>query len=529
MWVESLKITNMRAIGFAEATFLPGFNLLVGVNGVGKTTALNALALCLSGITKQVNGLRQPALSCSLGDIKLGSGGLQLECSVTLNADASHTYLIYEPGPGVASERKSVFLEPLPKRAGKAEPLGRPLAILYPTRRAVTELDSAKKGRATGDFSAAFVDALEDRPLALGTFARWMAAQMELGKERPQSAKVVQTLELAVRRFLPGYRNLRPIALQGPSSKPDLLDAALSVVSGPLLFAAVALGAALLSNPGGGTPTLYLDQGERITVGVGDLTDAEQSKLRQALKRADDWLALNWRDAGEHVTDAERSQERAEARVQRLQVELAKELPRCRNLRPNSAGEPDSLVDLLPLTLDVRQLSDGERGTLALVLDLTRRLAQANPHLSDPAAEAEAVVLIDEIDLHLHPRWQREVIQNLTAAFPRCQFIATTHSPQVISEVERDRIQIITPEGIYRPSHSFGIDSSRVLEEIMDVRARPAWVDDLLSSVSTLAGEGRLIEAKQALALLTQRLELGENDPEVVRLQTLIDFAEGEP
>jgi hypothetical protein len=73
-------------------------------------------------------------------------------------------------------------------------------------------------------------------------------------------------------------------------------------------------------------------------------------------------------------------------------------------------------------------LSDGERGMLVLVLDLTRRLAQANPSVADPAGETGAVVLIDEIDLHLHPKWQRQIVNNLRSAFPRCQFIATTHS-----------------------------------------------------------------------------------------------------
>ena len=106
---------------------------------------------------------------------------------------------------------------------------------------------------------------------------------------------------------------------------------------------------------------------------------------------------------------------------------------------------------------------------LALVLDLARRLSQANPSLDDPLSEGHAVVLIDEIDLHLHSKWQRQIVHNLAAAFPGCQFIATTHSPQVIGEVEHNRIQIIANGEVYSPTHSFGVDSSRVLEEIMDV------------------------------------------------------------
>ena len=119
-----------------------------------------------------------------------------------------------------------------------------------------------------------------------------------------------------------------------------------------------------------------------------------------------------------------------------------------------------------------------------MVLDLTRRLAQANPNMTDPAANAEAIVMIDEIDLHLHPQWQRKIVQNLTAAFPKCQFIATTHSPQVIGEVEHERIQIISNGQVYSPTHSFGVDSSRVLEEIMESGPRTEVVQNLLSQIS---------------------------------------------
>ena len=135
-------------------------------------------------------------------------------------------------------------------------------------------------------------------------------------------------------------------------------------------------------------------------------------------------------------------------------------------------------------------------------------------------------MLIDEIDLHLHPKWQRQIVHNLTAVFPRCQFIATTHSPQVIGEVEHDRIQIIADGKVYSPSHSFGVDSSRVLEEIMDSNPRTTEVEVLLSEVSREVGKQRYEKAREQLAGLVERL--GEGDPEVTRIRTLLDFMEGE-
>ena len=201
-------------------------------------------------------------------------------------------------------------------------------------------------------------------------------------------------------------------------------------------------------------------------------------------------------------------------------------LPGYAHLRVDGDERPRLLIDRGSTTVAVRQLSDGERGTLALVLDLTRRLAQANPEMDDPAAEAEAVVLIDEIDLHLHPKWQRQIVRNLTAAFPRCQFIATTHSPQVIGEVEHDRIQIIADGQVYSPTHSYGVDSSRVLEEIMDADPRAQEVNALLSQISQEVGKQRYEGARGLLVQLVGKL--GEDDPEVTRIRTLLDFMEGE-
>ena len=153
---------------------------------------------------------------------------------------------------------------------------------------------------------------------------------------------------------------------------------------------------------------------------------------------------------------------------------------------------------------------------------LEEALAQANPELEDPAAEAEAVVLIDEIELHLHPGWQRRIVKNLTKTFPKCQFIATTHSPQVIGEVEHDRIHIMAHGEVYSPSHSFGVDSSRVLEEIMGTEPRSPSVNELLSKISRAIGDDRYDDAHALLAELSDRV--GENDPEVTRIQTLLDF-----
>ena len=91
---------------------------------------------------------------------------------------------------------------------------------------------------------------------------------------------------------------------------------------------------------------------------------------------------------------------------------------------------------------NIAQLSDGEKCYISLVSDLSRRLAIANPILNNPL-EGEGIVLIDEIELHLHPQWQMEVIAKLKKTFPNCQFFITTHSPHVVSDIKKEQLVLI--------------------------------------------------------------------------------------
>ncbi|MDZ8090082.1 MAG: AAA family ATPase [Nostoc sp. DedQUE12b] len=173
--------------------------------------------------------------------------------------------------------------------------------------------------------------------------------------------------------------------------------------------------------------------------------------------------------------------------------------------------------------LIINQLSDGEKCLLAMVGDLARRLAIANPSLPDPL-QGSGVVLIDEIELHLHPKWQREIISALTRIFPNCQFIVTTHSPQVISQVKPEGIFILekTNEGVVakRPESSFGRDSNRILEDLMGVPARPQEIKDRLHELFRLIDEGNLDGARQ----LSQEIAdiIGQDEPELVKASVSI-------
>jgi len=114
--------------------------------------------------------------------------------------------------------------------------------------------------------------------------------------------------------------------------------------------------------------------------------------------------------------------------------------------------------DGMTRTLRLSELSDGFRVTLGLVMDLARRMAQANSslsagghHIVNPL-DLPAIVLIDEVDLHLHPKWQQIILTDLMRTFSSVQFIVTTHSPQVLSTVRRENIRVISQDVRAKPS-----------------------------------------------------------------------------
>lgn len=126
-------------------------------------------------------------------------------------------------------------------------------------------------------------------------------------------------------------------------------------------------------------------------------------------------------------------------------------------------------------TLDIRQLSDGYRTHFALVVDLARRMVQLNPSpdVTDPdrGTSTPAVVLIDEVDLHLDPVWQSRVVSGLLSAFPRTQFVLSTHSEQVIGSVTADQVRRLRwqdGEIIVEPvAFAQGATGERILVDLM--------------------------------------------------------------
>jgi len=254
-----------------------------------------------------------------------------------------------------------------------------------------------------------------------------------------------------------------------------------------------------------------------------DATTAYDKALNQLEVSLNDFA--NWY----RVVESEAATSTKDRLFQQLELAITTFLPEVRNLRLQDGRPPRFSVTKSGKPLLLEQLSDGERGLLALVFDLTRRLAIANPDSDDPIAEGVALVLIDEIELHLHPKWQRDVLQRLQGIFKACQFVVTTHSPLVLGEVQARCVRFLEfvdgKVGVTVPTEAYGMDANRILQEFMGAPVRNRQVDGELKTLFELIDQEQFDEARIAIADLERKL--GEDEPELTRASSLIRFLDG--
>lgn len=368
MFLKSLTLTNVRIFKHADFTFRPGMNLIVGINGVGKSTILDTLCILLSQSLTNLAQSRRKSLDFEITDITLNQTALTAEITFEIPGTEFH-YLVHQPSEtytanpntsGQVRNQASTAVERHVlnvKMTSLKQSSQTPLAVYFSPRRALANISA--KYRTNGK-NAAFADALDHRELRLIEFADWWLAQTALAAENdPNAQRHLDALNAAIIQMIETCANVHA---------------------------------------------------HRETFSPQDKNGKITPKTTTTL-----------------------------------------------------------LIEKAGQTFDLGQLSDGERGILALVLDLARRLSQANPNLDDPL-QGQAVVLIDELDLHLHPKWQRTIVQKLTTTFPNCQFIATTHSPLIIGEVEPENIILIAEDGeIIHPNQSLGMDTDGTILKIADL------------------------------------------------------------
>lgn len=412
MELQRLSLTNFRAFKQADFEFKPGMNLIVGINGVGKSSVLDAIRIMLSQILPQISQSKSKRIAFKPSDIYLGETLFEIDLAFSTSTTPITLSGKFEKRLRFESKPDNLKIFEEIKESSE-----QPLVVFYSPRRSLSNLKKTGNILGTDDRRVfAFHDSLEHRELRLEDFIAWFRVMHEDGREEGEKIifdKNIDLFRTTLTTFLENCVNLR-LEVEKTYGKLDR--------NGNPVF----------QNP---KPTIFLDKNKK--------------------------------------------------------------------------------------TLDVRQLSDGERGLLSIVLDLTRRLSYANPELKDPLHEGRAIVLIDELDLHLHPKWQRDVVQKLTNTFQGCQFIATTHSPQIVGEVKPENI-IIIDEDVppYRPEQSLGMDTNWILRHLMGTEELPAQTKKEYERIAKLIEKEEYDKAE--LLINKARKKYGET-PELVRLQIRID------
>lgn len=193
------------------------------------------------------------------------------------------------------------------------------------------------------------------------------------------------------------------------------------------------------------------------------------------------------------------------------------------NLRVARKPRLEMKIDKDNISLNVSQMSDGEKCTMALLGDLARRLTLANPLLEDPLL-GEGIVLIDEIELHMHPAWQRKILRVFKNTFPNIQFIVTTHSPIILSEANEDyNLFFLDREDtnieVKQMSQLNGYDTNAVLEQFMGTCSVNPETEKFIGSIYEEIDQGKFETAEEKILKLAEMTSENHQDVIMARME----------
>lgn len=396
MHLDSLTLIGVRQFKRQTFYFRPGFNLLVGENGAGKTTILRGLLAAMASS-------RQRGSSFNLQDSDIGFGARRAEVSAVVRSgnefkEFSFYKELWKPAERT-KDRKSA-----------------PLVLLYSSSESICSALKAKRGRLVRELvndpsrgSEEFLYAAEER-------VRQRTA-VDRSKKFGNSRSVRDFVGKVLSTFSPGmgdfYWRFEPydcslVANEGSGKRPRF-EAEVRTLARDIAMRYFQQ--RLIRR---GRNYSWPDQPKIVLA-----PDSHELDLGQ---RGIPSLKSIWQNA-----DMPSEAARRYLMSCSLEVKLA---PRIMIRRR---------IGALPLS----QLSDGEQRLFSLFVDIARQLSIRNE--GSPLGEGEGIVLIDEIDVHLHPKWQRKIVPALEDLFSGCQFIATTHSPFVIQATQRNQVTSIDP------------------------------------------------------------------------------------
>ncbi|MBC2698058.1 MAG: AAA family ATPase [ANME-2 cluster archaeon] len=442
MKVVKLNLTNFRDAQALSLELNPKLNVFVGVNGSGKSTVLDAIAIMLSWPASRIIRPGASGRPITENDITNGKSSSSIKLSSEIDSKTIEWKLAKNRKGHAASEDKSNlhdlkdYVTAIQKQISEtSEKVNIPLFVYYPVNRAVLDIPLRIRGQHSFDLLTAYDNALTTGA-NFRTFFEWFRVREDLENEMYREFQDFETFFERIKKindFERGYSREYPNVPIKPTDS-QFLDPQLEAVRNAL--------------------SKILPDFSNITV--------RRSPLRMEVEKNGKRLTVN-------------------------------------------------------------QLSGGELNLIAMIGDLARRMAIANPDSTKPL-EGSGIVLIDEIDLHLHPKWQRMIVPKLLDVFPNCQFIISTHSPHVITHVQPECLFLLkqTDLGIVvdKPNESYGKNVDRVLEDLMGLKTtRPEEVASELDSIFKTIDTGNKEDAQKKIAKL--KLKIGA-DPELVKAEVLM-------
>ena len=187
------------------------------------------------------------------------------------------------------------------------------------------------------------------------------------------------------------------------------------------------------------------------------------------------------------------------------------------------------------VSVEIDQMSSGEKIMFALAADIAKKLMIANPDLLYGEGEisplhGQGVVLIDEIDLHLHPKWQRLILPKLLHLFPNVQFVVTTHSPFIIQSIKPEQTKILIIKdglvGEIESAYHYGRDIASIAYDLQGVQRRLPEVQKEINFMYELIDKNQLNEARNQISKLKKYLS--DLDEDIISATTIINFIEEE-
>lgn len=524
MKITEITFKHYRGAESLKLDLDKNLNVFVGVNGSGKSTVLDGIAIMLSWAVSRIKSVGASGRPIPEANIKNGRSSASIEISCD-EGDQEIYWKISKSRKGHVSpddrsnlNNLSEFTKQIQMEiSAKNENINLPVFVHYPVTRAVLDIPVRIR-----DKRAYSLLSIYDNSLTYGanfrTFFKWFREREDLeneNRENPNASlsfdkKIIDQLESYVAEGLDTVKKAR-------ENKGDMVFVEESHYISVFWFSSWKTKCEIvLDKLVSKDSATYLEFSRIISVEDTDFNTI--TKGAGILSGIIDILKSNINT--DLITQG--SYPIFDKQLEAVRNALQRFLPEFTNFRIRRSPLRME-VQKNGKSLTVNQLSDGEKCLIAMIGDLARRMAIANPIREKPL-EGSGIILIDEIDLHLHPKWQRNIVSKLVEVFPNCQFILSTHSPHVINHVQPENLFFLdqTSDGIIatHPSQSYGNNVDRILEDLMGLETtRPDDVFQEIRGIYNLIDQNLLSEATNKIAVLKHRIG---TDPELVKAEVLI-------